>query len=128
MSLLVFVVVTFAFAGLAAVLRGDPGPRTAAGLIGLIVAVVAALAIDPAQVVDIRGGGIATTAYLRLFLVLGSLVGLGLAVSGLAGGSRRDAPAVTLAILAAVRPDPRPRRRRGRRCSSRPPAACSGSS
>jgi len=101
MSLLVFVVVAIAFAGLAALLRGDPGPRTAAGLIGLIVAVIAALAIDPAQIVDIRGGGIATTAYLRLFLVLGSLVGLGLAVSGLAGGSRRDAPAVTLGILAA---------------------------
>ena len=56
---------------------------------------------DPGQAVAIGGGGIATTAYLRLFLVLGSLVGLGLAVSGLAGGSRRDAPAVTLAILAA---------------------------
>ena len=101
MSLLAFAVITIAFAGLAAVLRGDPGPRTAAGLIGLVAAVAAAFAIDPGQVVDIRGGGIATTAYLRLFLVLGSLVGLGLAVSGLAGGSRRDAPAVTLAILAA---------------------------
>ncbi len=101
MSLLVFVVIAFAFAGLAAVLRADPGPRTAAGLIGLIAAVVAALAIDPAQGVDIRGGGLATTAYLRLFLVLGSVVGLALAVSGLAGGSRRDAPAVTLAVLAA---------------------------
>ena len=51
----------------------------------------------------IGGGGLATTAYLRLFLVLGSLVGLGLAVAGLAGGTRRDAPAVTLAILGAPR-------------------------
>jgi hypothetical protein len=101
MSLILFVVVAFAFAGLAAILREDPILRTAAGLAGLGAALVAALAIDPVQVVEIGGGGIATTAYLRLFLVLGSLVGLGLAVSGMAGGSHRDAPAVTLAILAA---------------------------
>lgn len=101
MSLLLFVVASFAFAGLAVVLRADPGPRTAAGLIGLVVAVLAAFAIDPEQVVEIGGGGIATTAYLRLFLLLGSVVGLALAISGLAGGSRPDAPAVTLAVLAA---------------------------
>src|SRR3954449_13206123 len=101
MSLLVFVVVAFGFAGVAAMMREDVRARTVLGLVGLTVAVVAAVAIDPAQTVAIGGGGIATTSYLRLFLVLGSLVGLGLAVSGLAGGSRRDAPAVTLAILAA---------------------------
>ena len=101
MSLLVFVIVAFAFAGLAAVLRGGRGLADGGRPGRAVAAVIAALAIDPAQVVDIRGGGIATTAYLRLFLVLGSLVGLGLAVSGLAGGSRRDAPAVTLAILGA---------------------------
>ena len=101
MSLLVFVVVAFAFAGLAAVTREDVRARTALGLVGLTVALGAAIVMDPDQVLAIGGGGIATTAYLRLFLVLGSLVGLGLAVSGLAGGSRRDAPAVTLAILAA---------------------------
>ena len=53
-----------------------------------------------------------------------SLVGLGLAVAGLAAGHARDAPAVTLAILGApaltlglVE--------RGRRCSPPRPAACS---
>ena len=101
MSLLAFVIVAFAFAGLAAVAREDVRARTALGLAGLVVALVMAVLMDPAQTVAIGGGGIATTAYLRLFLLLGSLVGLGLAVSGLAGGSRRDAPAVTLAILAA---------------------------
>jgi len=100
MSLLLFAVVAISFAGVAAVLREDPGPRRAVGLVGLVGALVAALAIDPGQIVDI-GGGLGTTAYIRLFLILGSLVGLGLAVSGEAGGSRRDAPAVTLAILAA---------------------------
>jgi NADH-quinone oxidoreductase subunit M len=101
MSLLVFVIVAFVFAGLAAIAREDVRLRTALGLVGLCVALGGAIVMDPDQVLEIGGGGIATTAYLRLFLVLGSLVGLGLAVSGLAGGSRRDAPAVTLAILAA---------------------------
>ena len=89
MSLLLFAVATAAFSGLAGILRNDPGPRTAVGLIGLVVAVIAALAIVPDQVVEIGGGGLATTAYLRLFLVLGSLVALGLAVSGLAGARGR---------------------------------------
>lgn len=101
MSVLVFVVVAFVFAGLAAVARGDVRARTALGVIGLAAALVAAVVMDPAQTIEIGGGGVATTPYLRLFLILGSLVGLGLAVSGLAGGSRRDAPAVTLAILGA---------------------------
>src|SRR4029077_609179 len=39
--------------------------------------------------------------YLRLFLVLGSLVGLRLAGSGLPGGARRGARTVALAILPA---------------------------
>ncbi len=43
--------------------------------------------------------GLAGSAYARLFLVLGSLTGLGLAVTGLATGTRRDAPMVTLATL-----------------------------
>ena len=39
---------------------------------------------------------------MRLFLILGSLTGLGLAIAGTAAGTRRDAPAVTLAILGAA--------------------------
>ena len=38
MSLLAFVIVTFAFAGLAAVAREDVRARTALGLVGLVVA------------------------------------------------------------------------------------------
>ncbi|OGO52312.1 MAG: hypothetical protein A2Z32_11895 [Chloroflexi bacterium RBG_16_69_14] len=102
MSLVVFVVVAFAFAGATVALRARARAVTIVGLTGLVATVVAALAIDPGQVVIIGDGGIATTAYLRLFVVLGSLVGLGLAVAGLAGGTRRDAPAVTLAILGAA--------------------------
>ncbi len=102
MSLLVFVIVTFAFAGLAIAVRGRTPAVTIIGPAGLLVALVAALAIDPDQVVRIGEAGVATSAYLRLFLVLGTLVGLALAVAGTAAGTRRDAPAVTLAILGAT--------------------------
>ena len=102
MSLVAFLVVTFGFAGLALVLRARRRSTTVVGILGLVVAVFGALAIEPGQVLVIDGGGMATTAYLRLFLVLGSLVGLGLALAGLASGTRLDAPAVTLAILGAT--------------------------
>ena len=102
MSLLVYLVVTFGFAGLALALRARRRSTTVVGILGLVAATLGALAIEPGQSLVIGGGGLATTAYLRLFLVLGSLVGLGLAVAGLAGGTRRDAPAVTLAILGAT--------------------------
>ena len=55
---------------------------------------------EPGQSIAIGDGGVATTDYLRLFLVLGSLVGLLLAVVGAATGVERDAPAVTLGTLA----------------------------
>jgi len=59
------------------------------------------LAIRPGQSVVVGGAGLATTEYLRLFLALGSLVGLLLAIVGQAAGSRRDAAAVTLGVLAS---------------------------
>ena len=102
MSLVVFVVITAALAGVSLGLRGRGIAPMVVGLLGLLVAVIAALKITPGEVLVVGGTGLATSGYLRLFLVLGSLVGLGLAVAGLAGGTRRDAPAATLAILAAA--------------------------
>ena len=99
MSLIVFTIVAFGFAGLSVGLRAHARAAATVGCLGLVATSLAAISIDPAQVVIIAGGALATTAYLRLFLALGSLVGLGLAVAGLAGGTRRDAPTVTLAIL-----------------------------
>jgi NADH-quinone oxidoreductase subunit N len=102
MSLVAFVVVTFGSAGLAIALRARRRLAIVAGLIGLAASVVAALAMNPADTFVIGGGAVATGAYLRLFLILGSVVGLALAVAGFASGSRRDAPAVTLATLGAA--------------------------
>ena len=101
MSLIVFVVVAGLFAGVALGVRARRRVVNVVGIVGLGATLVAAILIQPGQIVVVEGGGLATTSYLRLFLVLGSLVGLGLAVTGLAGGSRRDAPAVTMGVLAA---------------------------
>ncbi len=102
MSLVVFVVVTLGLAGLAIAFRARAVPAIATVMVGLILAVVAAITIDPTQTVAIGEGGLVTGAYLRLFLILGSLVALGLTIAGLAAGTQRDAPAVTLAILGAT--------------------------
>ena len=115
MSLLLFVVLAIAFAGLAAVLRGGPGPADRrSGCIGLVAAVIAALAIDPGQVVDIGGGGIADDRVPPALPRPRLAVGLGLAVLGprrrlaprRAGGDPRHPR--------RPRADPRPCRRAGR--------------
>ena len=112
MSLVIFLAVTIGAAGIAFVGRGRAGVATTVGLLGLVAAVISAIAIDPDTVVEIGGSVLAASAYARLFLILGSAVGLALAVVGLAAGSRRDAPAVTLGTLGAMGlalslPDPR---------------------
>jgi formate hydrogenlyase subunit 3/multisubunit Na+/H+ antiporter MnhD subunit len=99
-SLLPFVLVTTVGAVLALLLRRTERVAITIAIVSLLGAVVTALAIQPGQSVAVGGAGIATTEYLRLFLVLGAFVGLLLAVVGQAVGSRRDAPAVTLGVLA----------------------------
>ena len=99
MSLAVYLVVTLGFAAGGWLTRGRGSAGTAIGIVGLVAASVAALAIDPAEMVRIGDGGLATTAYVRLFLVVGSVVGLGLAITDHASGARRDLPTVTLATL-----------------------------
>jgi formate hydrogenlyase subunit 3/multisubunit Na+/H+ antiporter MnhD subunit len=112
MSLVVYLVVTFGAAGVAVIGRGREGVASGVGFAGLAVAVLAAIAIDPTQTLTIGGAVLATSEYVRLFLILGSLVGLALAIVGLAAGSSRDAPAVMLGTLgggglALSLPDPR---------------------
>lgn len=100
MSLLPFVLVTSVGAVLALLLRRNESVATGIAIACLLGALVTALAIRSGQNVVVGGAGFATTEYLRLFLVLGALVGLLLAIVGQAVGSRRDAPAVTLGVLA----------------------------
>ena len=112
MSLVPFLLIAFIGATAAIVVRGPERLATAIGLVGLAGAAIAALAITPESSLLVGGHGIATTAYLRLYLALGAIVGLILVIVGAAVGSRRDASAVTLAILgtaglALAVPDPR---------------------
>lgn len=100
MSLLPFLLVTSIGASLALLARPAQRVAAAVGIASLVAAVGAAAAIETGDVVRVDGAGLATTAFLRLFLVLGSISGLVLAVIGAATGTRRDASAVTLAVLA----------------------------
>lgn len=112
MTLAIFLAVTVGAAGIALLSRAREGVSVAVGLVGLLAAVIAALALDPRESIVIGGATLAASAYVRLFLVFGSVVGLGLALVGLAAGSRRDVPAATLGTLGASAialslPDPR---------------------
>ncbi len=101
MSLIVFTAVAMIGAGLVLALRARTRAATVIGLVGLCATSAAAVAIVPGQMVDLAGTGLATTNYLRHLLVLGSVVGLGLGILGLAAGTRRDALAMTMLVLAA---------------------------
>ena len=101
MTLLPFLVVT-GFGAVASLLfRSRPAAAWAIGFVALAAAVLTAILIRPNEAIIIGGGGLATTAYLRLFLVLASTVALLLAIVGEATGVRQEAPAASLGILAS---------------------------
>jgi len=102
MTALPFVVVAGIAAAAALAIRSRPRLSAIVGLVGLVACVALALAIQPGQVSTLGAGGLATTDYQQRFLILASLASLGLAVAGLAAGTRRDAPAVALAVLASA--------------------------
>jgi formate hydrogenlyase subunit 3/multisubunit Na+/H+ antiporter MnhD subunit len=99
-SLLPFLLVTGVGAALALLARPWERAATAIGVTALLLAVVTAAWIDPGEVLLVDGSGLATTEFLRLFLLLGAVCGVILAMIGAAAGTRRDATAVTLALLA----------------------------
>jgi formate hydrogenlyase subunit 3/multisubunit Na+/H+ antiporter MnhD subunit len=101
-SLLPFLFVTVVGAAAVLFVRRPERLASAIGFVALLAALVTALAIRPDDGLAVGGSGIVPTAYLRLFVVLGSAVGLLLAVIGAAAGSRRDASAVTLAVLGSA--------------------------
>jgi len=112
MSLVPFLLITGVGALAALLTRRVERVSDVIGWGTLVAAILAALLITPGQTVVLGEGGIATTEYLRLFLALGSIAGLLLAVVGAAAGGPREVPGVTLAILATTAlalalPDPR---------------------
>ncbi len=99
MSILPFFVVSEAAAVGALLFRGSHWTSAAIGLGGLVVAIVAAVAITPGEHLTAGGAILATTAFQRLFLVLGSVGGLGLCLVGRGAAAGRDLPAAILASL-----------------------------
>ncbi len=102
MSLIPFLLISSAMTGVALILRSRPVLAGAIVSVGLVASLIAALAIRPGETIVIGGATIATTDFLRLFLVLGCLSSLALTLVGAAAGTRRDAPAVMLGSLAAA--------------------------
>ncbi|HSL77757.1 MAG TPA: hypothetical protein VK867_12490, partial [Candidatus Limnocylindrales bacterium] len=101
MSLLPFLLVTCLGAIAVVAVRAQPRVATGLGLAVLAASVLTAAFIRPGQAIAIGSTGIATTDYLRVFLVLAALACLLLAIVGEATEGRRDAPAVALGILAS---------------------------
>jgi formate hydrogenlyase subunit 3/multisubunit Na+/H+ antiporter MnhD subunit len=101
MSLLPFLLVTGIGAIAVVALRERPPIATAVGLAALGLAVLAAALIRPDQSIVIGTTGIATTDYLRVFLLLATMVALLLAIVGEATEGRRIVPAAALGILAS---------------------------
>ena len=107
MSLVLFLVVTVVSTGLGLGLRSRPSLSTGVGLVGLAAAAVGRGRPRPGRVVVVGGGALATCAYLRLFLVLGSVIGLALAVSGWPaahGATRRPSRSASLRRWRCARP------------------------
>src|SRR5436305_1896558 len=101
MSIAVFLVVAAGTAGLALLVRSRVVVTAIVGLGGLVALTIIAATLRPGEALVVGGSGLVVSEYARLFLVLGSAVGLGLAATGLVVGSSREAPAATLAILGA---------------------------
>jgi NADH-quinone oxidoreductase subunit N len=74
----------------------------AIGLLGLAGAVAAAAAIEPGRAVIVGGLEVAASPYLRLFLLLGSIVGVLIVLLAATTTWRRDLPAATLLSLATA--------------------------
>jgi NADH:ubiquinone oxidoreductase subunit 2 (subunit N) len=95
----VFVVVSIGSAALALLTRGDRRISLVAAFGGLVACVVIALLLDEGTNTPVVGGSLVATAFLRWFLVIGSLGALAACLVALATRWQRDLPAATLAAL-----------------------------
>jgi Proton-conducting membrane transporter len=109
-NLLPFLAIAFGAAAASLLTRRTPALSATIGILGLAAAAVTASTIIPDSTAAVGGGELRATAYIRLFAMLGSVVGLALVVLGLATTSHRHVPGVLLggigaAVLALALPD-----------------------
>ena len=102
MSLVPFLAVAFGAAAAALVARGYRRLSLAIGLLGLIAATIAALAIVPGDRLGVGPGRLEATEFGRLFLALGCSTGLIIALIGLATAWQRNLPAALLGGFGAI--------------------------
>ncbi|MDP9483084.1 MAG: hypothetical protein M3P84_07665, partial [Chloroflexota bacterium] len=102
MSLLPFLAVTFGAAAGALITRSYLRLSLAIGLVGLVAATIAALAIVPGDRLAIGPGRLEPTEFGRLFLALGCSTGAVIVIVGLATAWQRDLPAALLGGFAAL--------------------------
>jgi NADH-quinone oxidoreductase subunit N len=99
MTVTPYLVASLGFAALTWMVRGRREAYVASGVAGLVATLFLALLLDPAASISFGSIELAGSAYLRLFLLAATLVGIGLALSGLAGESRDHGAPVILATL-----------------------------
>ena len=102
MSLLPFLAVAFGAAAAALIVRDYRRLSLAIGLLGLVGATIAALAIVPGDRLAVGPGRLETTEFGRLFLALGCATGLVIAIVGLATAWQRNLPSALLGGFGAL--------------------------
>ena len=102
MTILPFLIITFGAGAASLLTRHNARLSAAIGILGLVAALFAARAIKADDHLVVGGAALAGSAYLRLFVIFGSIVALALVLLGLATTSHRHAPGVLLGGLGAT--------------------------
>jgi NADH:ubiquinone oxidoreductase subunit 2 (subunit N) len=97
-----FLAVAFGAGALSLLTRRSTLVSGVIGIGGLLLAALVAMGIDADETMAVGGGELVGSAYLRLFVVLGSIVALILAILGFATTTHRHAPGVLLAGIGAA--------------------------
>jgi NADH:ubiquinone oxidoreductase subunit 2 (subunit N) len=102
MTIVPFLAVAFGAGALSLLTRRSALVSGAIGVAGLMLAALVAMGIDADDTMTIGGGKLVGSAYLRLFVTLGSIVALTLAILGFATTTHRHAPGVLLGGIGAA--------------------------
>ncbi len=102
MTILPFLAVAFGAGALSLLTRRSALVSGLVGLGGLVLAAVAAAGIGADDTLAVGGRELVGSAYLRLFVLLGSIVALALAVLGFVTTTHRHAPGVLLGSIGAA--------------------------
>ena len=102
MTLIPFLAIAFGAAAAALIVRRYRRLSLAIGLLGLLAATIAALAIVPGDRLAVGPGRLETTEFGRLFLALGCSTGLIMVVVGLATVYQRNLPSALLGGFGAL--------------------------